>query len=180
MESKFYVYTHSIDGMVFYVGAAQGRPQRAYEKTMRPKKWYEFVDGNNGEYEIEIVAHYDNKKEARKAEAELIYFYHDHGLAEANGEDLRGERSHMFGNGHKVTGERNGWSKSIIVFKDGEPLKEYVSIFEWAKEMGAKSTDDSISKGCQAIANGIIRKRGRFVGYTAIKKSEYSERGEIK
>lgn len=121
MKKQYYIYTHSINGKVFYVGSnfVKGNPNRAYEKFSRPKKWYEIVEKNNWNYDIEIVDYFDTGKQAARAETELIYHYHDIGQAEASGEDMRG----------KLVGEKNGMygktlskeTKKILSEKCGRP-----------------------------------------------------------
>ena len=59
MKNNFYVYCHkTLDGKMFYVGKGTGR--RAYSKSHRSKKWYEFTKDN--EYIVDIIsAGLDNK-----------------------------------------------------------------------------------------------------------------------
>ncbi|WP_415337002.1 NUMOD3 domain-containing DNA-binding protein [Clostridium perfringens] len=97
MDKKYYVYRHFIGENTFYVGSAQGNENRAYQKTSRPKKWYEIVNGNNGEYEVEILEYFSNRSEAKKREIEVIHYYHDLGQAEASKEDFRGKNNPMYG-----------------------------------------------------------------------------------
>lgn len=186
MNNIYYVYTHSIKGRVFYVGSAQGNPNRAYDKNKRPKEWHELVQENKGEYDIEIVEYCQSKKEAKQKEIQLIYFYHDIGQAECSGEDLRGvlksdehrkklseNNAHYWlgktGKNHPMYGkqmskesrkkisENHTHSKSIVAFKDDEFYGDYPSYTELAFELiENKSEIVSVWQAIRRMANGWI------------------------
>lgn len=82
METKrFYVYMHSIDGIVFYVGSSQLRlykeggyrtmHERAYLRCKREKVWKDFVNGRD--FTVDIVGYYNSKEEVLKVEYDLIH-----------------------------------------------------------------------------------------------------------
>lgn len=122
MEKKYYVYTHSINGKVFYVGSnyRAGNPYIAYEKSGRSKKWYEIVNENNENYDIEIIQYFDTSTEAINYERQLIRYYHDIGLAQASGEDYRGERNGMYGKENKWGKHTEDSKKKISKANSGE------------------------------------------------------------
>jgi len=68
------VYTHSIDGIVFYVG--HGTPTRPYSSgvTNRNKIWMDTVRKNNY-FDVDIIGWYESKAEAILKERELIALY---------------------------------------------------------------------------------------------------------
>ena len=65
-----YVYTHSINGVVFYVGC--GIKSRPYSKHNRNKKWTSLVKANNGIFNVNICSTHKNKDEALTEESRLI------------------------------------------------------------------------------------------------------------
>ena len=67
--SKIAVYTHSNDGVVFYVGMGVG--QRAFELTRRNGKWNEIVKKNGG-FDVCVVSWLTNRDDAARLEAEEI------------------------------------------------------------------------------------------------------------
>ena len=65
---QYCVYTHGIDGVVFWVG--HGSPVRAFEHHGgRNKDWQKKV---TQDYVVDIVSWHDSRKEAQAAEDELI------------------------------------------------------------------------------------------------------------
>lgn len=70
---KLCVYTHSIGGVVFYVGL--GTPVRPFTVSNsmngRSAKWYEMVKGAM-HFDVEIIGYYDDPQDARDKECELI------------------------------------------------------------------------------------------------------------
>jgi hypothetical protein len=85
-DFKYCTYTHSINGFVFYVG--HGTFNRPYEKGRRGKdrneSWFDIVEDNNWQYEINIVFKSDNKEECLNEEIRLTEFYKSKGEAIAN------------------------------------------------------------------------------------------------
>jgi hypothetical protein len=79
---QYYVYVHSIDRQVFYVGIGGIRPpkkgchtdrikyERAYLKGKRTKQWKDFVAGRD--FQVDIVQHYDTEEQAKNFETRLI------------------------------------------------------------------------------------------------------------
>lgn len=67
--NKFCVYTHSVNGVVFYVG--KGRGYRALESSRRNYLWIEAVE-NAGSFDVDIVSWHDADADARLAETLLI------------------------------------------------------------------------------------------------------------
>lgn len=70
---RFYVYKHSIDGTVFYVG--EGARLRSTERASRNDVWKQIVSNNKDRYDIEIVDSFLNEADARQLERELIKEY---------------------------------------------------------------------------------------------------------
>ena len=64
------VYTHSIDGQVFYVG--HGTFEHPYVRGKRNKAWAAIVRGNDGKFEVEIVQCFADRGLAAKVERSLI------------------------------------------------------------------------------------------------------------
>ena len=139
---KYYVYTHSINNHIFYVGSnwSKGNPQRAYEKTGRPEKWWEFVNENNGKYDISIYSRYSDYKDCLKNELKLIEELHDVGLAEASNEDQRGERNPMWG--------RKGDKSPFYGKERPKNVKDAISKANKGRYIGGKSV---LSKKMQMI-----------------------------
>lgn len=83
---KYCTYTHSINGFVFYVG--HGTFNRPYEKGRRGKDrnalWFDIVENNNWQYDINIVLESDNKEECLNEEVKLTKLYKSKGQAIAN------------------------------------------------------------------------------------------------
>ena len=65
-----YIYTHSVDGVVFYVGKGSGG--RAFTKGSRNSLWETFVCGSPV-FDIALVAFFVEKKEAFDFERALIF-----------------------------------------------------------------------------------------------------------
>lgn len=68
-KNKHYVYTHSFEGVVFYVG--QGNRDRTSSRFGRNEAWQKFVK-NSGSFDVEVISSHTSKTEARIAEAKLI------------------------------------------------------------------------------------------------------------
>ena len=65
-----YVYTHSINGKIFYVGCGSGN--RPYNDKSRNRVWHTIVNDNNGLFDIDIVFESHDKHEALLEESKLI------------------------------------------------------------------------------------------------------------
>ena len=65
-----YVYAHSFDGMIFYIG--KGSAQRMLATTNRNAKWCEIVKENGGVFDLEVIARFDTDAEAKSKETSLI------------------------------------------------------------------------------------------------------------
>jgi hypothetical protein len=83
---KYFVYTHSIDGIIFYVGCGKIRPrkprssysfrlqhERAYAIAKRSTHWKEFVKGRH--IVVQIVADGLTMNDAYAKETELVVKY---------------------------------------------------------------------------------------------------------
>lgn len=132
-DGDYYIYTHSIDGRVFYIGSnwSKCNENRAYERNGRPKKWHEIVDANDGRYDVNIVSRHKESRETYRAEYKMIEKYHDMGLAEASGEDQRGKRNPMWG--------RRGELSPFYGMKRPESVKRRVSEANKGRYLGSKS-----------------------------------------
>jgi len=82
---KYYVYTHSASGRVFYVGCAtanlnkrgtRAKRQRAYSKSGHTKAWH---DAAKSGYDVAIVFESDDRAEAFSREIALIAELRDAG-----------------------------------------------------------------------------------------------------
>lgn len=65
-HKKFCVYTHSIDGNVFYVGL--GSSGRAFSGGGRNQLWDRMVSDAGGTFSVEILAWFDSKRDAMSRE----------------------------------------------------------------------------------------------------------------
>jgi hypothetical protein len=83
---QYCTYTHSIDGVVFYVGS--GTYDRPYAKGRvgkdRNERWFEIVNSNNGQYDINIVLQSNDKNSCLQEEIRLTECYKAKGEAAAN------------------------------------------------------------------------------------------------
>lgn len=149
-NDKYYVYEHSINGQFFYVGSIWvfSNPVRAYETIKRNKEWHKFVNKNNGKFDIKIVKYFETSKEAVQYEHQLIYKYHDLGLAQASKEDWRG-RKHSEKSKKKMSlskqnmyiGENNPmYGKSIKDYMSEEKYEQW-RINNSQSKIGRKLTD---------------------------------------
>lgn len=64
-----YVYTHSSNGVVFYVGC--GAKYRPKSKNRTPV-WHDFVNSIDGKYDIEIISKHRSRDLALRVEKDLI------------------------------------------------------------------------------------------------------------
>jgi hypothetical protein len=68
-NQKFCVYSHSIDGEIFYVGMRN--PHRPYDRGMRNPRWHTRVE-KSGAYEVIIHVWTDDRRTAQRIEREMI------------------------------------------------------------------------------------------------------------
>lgn len=130
---KYYVYTHSLNNEVFYAGKGSG--SRANRLTFRSERWNEIVGDNAQQVEVNIVAWFDNEKDAYAFEKKLIELYKSIGLCKANeslgtkitqqtkrnlSESKRGEKNGMYG---KRGGESPFAKPMVAIFPDGRQVK---------------------------------------------------------
>lgn len=113
---KYYVYTHSLDGKVFYVGQSNTSTEinRAYQfhKTKRNSAWNDYTKDRQNEIIVEIVKYFDDKKESELYEKELTLFYWSIGQAQCNiqaGKSKYGKVNGMYGKGYLISGENSYW-----------------------------------------------------------------------
>lgn len=112
---KYCTYTHAINGVVFYVG--HGTFNRPYEKGRRGKDrntlWFDIVEENNWQYEINIVFESNSKAECLQKEVELTKAYKEIGEASANkniGNALSEEQKSLLSQyGKEKTGNKNSF-----------------------------------------------------------------------
>lgn len=102
-KMKYYIYTHAINGVVFYIGSNwnKGTKDRAYIMTSRGRTsgWHEYVNNNGGKenVEVNIIEYFNDRLECLHREHELIYEYQDKNLAIVNKEGYKGSRNPMYG-----------------------------------------------------------------------------------
>lgn len=129
---KYYVYTHKLNGNVFYVG--KGSKNRSNRFSLRSQPWNDFVGDNQKGIEVDIVRYFDDESQAYKFEEELTTHYKKLGQAQANviagvtisenvkrkiSEGLKGENNGRYG----VTGKDHQCSKPIeLIFPDGNRI----------------------------------------------------------
>lgn len=100
---KYYIYTHALNGVVFYIGSNwnQGTQNRAYNMASRArtKKWHEYVNNNGGKenVEVKVIERFDDRLECLNREYELIEIYHEKGLAFISQEGVKGSKNPMYG-----------------------------------------------------------------------------------
>jgi len=68
VKEKTYLYTHTIDNIIFYVGV--GCMSRAYNFSNRKDIWKKFADGR--EVEVKIIESFSSRWEALSHERVLI------------------------------------------------------------------------------------------------------------
>ena len=66
---KKYVYTHSHNGTVFYVGCGVSNRPKSKSRT---DKWHDHIDSIGGSYEVNIISSHTSKKRALAVERRLI------------------------------------------------------------------------------------------------------------
>lgn len=130
---KYYVYTHSLNGEIFYVGKGSGT--RVKRLTYRSERWKEIVGDKSIDVEVNIVARFHAGKEAYDFEKKLIELYKSIGLCQANeslgtmisdqtkqklSEKKKGAKNGMYGK----TGGKSPFAKPMVaVFPDGTRIK---------------------------------------------------------
>lgn len=78
---KYFLYRHirTDNGKPFYIGIGTKRNSnpyvRAFNKFKKPSYWYNIVNKNNGEYEIEIILESDSYEFIEQKEIEFISLY---------------------------------------------------------------------------------------------------------
>lgn len=100
---KYYIYTHALNGVVFYIGSNwnKGTQDRAYNMASRArtKKWHEYVNNNGGKenVEVKVIERFDDRLKCLNREYELIEMYHEKGLAFISQEGVKGSKNPMYG-----------------------------------------------------------------------------------
>jgi len=69
-KGRVCVYTHSVDGIVFYVG--KGVCYRPFETSRRNKLWGDAVEKSGGVFDVDILGWFDNDQQARSRELQEI------------------------------------------------------------------------------------------------------------
>ena len=90
------VYTHSINGEIFYVGC--GNTVRPYIKNNRNRVWKNVVSGNGGLFDVAIVSEHNSKSEALEAELELILELLPYANVQHNKHHLEGNKYYLKAN----------------------------------------------------------------------------------
>lgn len=124
VRARYFVYTHSIGGVVFYVGSSYMRVkrggalrtwhERAYTKSKREPEWYAFVCGR--EITVDIIGYYETKEAVLDTEYTLIHELRDKPYAQLVNK----------------LGTRPVFQFSLI----GEFIKEWKSVSDAAKSLG--------------------------------------------
>ena len=118
----YYVYEHSLDGEVFYVGTGSVKTRRAYQLTpgRRNKLWNDFVKERKNEIKVNIVEYFDDYLEAERYEQQLTAQYHKNGLCKCNlaeGKAKFGKLNGMYGKERVLSEEAK---KKISAANSGE------------------------------------------------------------
>ncbi|MDQ0999762.1 hypothetical protein QFZ28_000162 [Neobacillus niacini] len=130
---KYYVYTHSLNGEIFYAGKGSGA--RASRLTRRSERWNQIVRDKSGDVQVNIVARFHDEIEAYDFEKKLIELYKSIGLCRANeslgtkitdqtkeklSEKKKGRRNGMYGK----TGGKSPFAKPMVaIFSDGRRIE---------------------------------------------------------
>ena len=72
-QMKYYVYTHSYNGNVFYVGKGCGNRAYRFKEFDRSSKWFEIFKGQQALPDVAIVKTFETENEAFDFERELIF-----------------------------------------------------------------------------------------------------------
>lgn len=119
---RYYVYTHSLDGEIFYVGKGCGT--RAGRFTFRSERWNEFVGDRVDEVESNIVCFFENEKDAYDFETKLTALYISVGLCQANGSigtRLTDTAKQLLK--QKKLGNQHPSKATVALFPNGEQIK---------------------------------------------------------
>lgn len=85
INNEYFVYTHSVNGKVFYIGQGKIRAakkgcwshgvkyERAYTRAGKPAEWFEIL-GNN-KLDVNILLHFNYQADALRFEMSLIKHY---------------------------------------------------------------------------------------------------------
>ena len=156
---EYYVYIHSVNGKVFYVGKGKGR--RAYKTTSRNKHWWKVVNESNN-YQIDIISTDLDEDSAYQLEGKLIKHYGLGNLTNVipfgpiyEGYDKTGENNPMWGKTHSL--ESIERMKLSLVGKRPKGVPRKVEVKEKISntKMGAKFSDEhklSLSKAQRSIS----------------------------
>ncbi|MGG2025041.1 hypothetical protein AB1282_04640 [Gottfriedia sp. S16(2024)] len=182
MKKIFYVYSHSLDGKIFYIGSNCGtnnkhNPNRAWERSYRNDKYKNYVGDRLNEIEVNILEWLPIRTtsgECQRREIEWIHYYHDLGLAECSGQDHRGEKNGNYGKGYLQSGEKNHMfgvtptnARLCIIYKDGVEIGKFNSVMSATKYLESKIGGNLIV-GIRKILNGswVPGKRSQLYGYS--------------
>jgi len=161
---KYYTYIHKKpDGSIFYVGKGIGN--RAYSK--RRNNYWKRIVAKYG-YEIEIVAYWENEKEAFEHEKLLIAKYKKLGCELANltdgGEGASGYK-HTESHKIKMTGNNYGASSWGMTFKGKKHSEESKAKMSYNRmgntnKLGTKISEEAKEKIRQArLGKPVIARR---------------------
>ncbi|MDR6120606.1 hypothetical protein QFZ87_000203 [Bacillus sp. SLBN-46] len=182
MEKRYYVYGHTLDGIIFYVGSNCGtnigfNPNRAWNISYRNKKYKKFVGDRLNEVEVEILEWLPigaTSSECQSKEIRWIHSLHDLGLAQCSGQDNRGSKNGMYGKGYIQTGNKNPMygitpknARPCILYKEGKEIGKFSSIME-ARRFLENKIGGNLEKGLQKIINGTWTptKKSQLYGYS--------------
>ncbi|PFP22709.1 hypothetical protein COJ96_25230 [Bacillus sp. AFS073361] len=182
MEKRYYVYAHTLDGIIFYVGSNCGtkkgfNPNRAWNISIRNKKYKKFVGDRLNDVEVEILEWLPigaATGECQSREIRWIHLLHDLGLAQCSAQDSRGSNNGMFGKGHIQTGDKNPmYGKTptnaclCILYKEGNEIGKFSSVTEARRFLESK-IDGNLEKGLQKIIKGTWTptKKSQLYGYS--------------
>lgn len=159
-EPLFYTYIHrrASDDKVFYVG--KGKGDRAESHKNRNNHWLKTVKKHG--IRVEIVARWDDEKDAFKHEKELIAQYREFGLKLCNYTDGGDGTS-----GHKHSAETRAKLSSMQIGK--------VISAETRAKIGAKSLGHKLSEDARKRISD--KKKGKPLAAHVLQKSADLRRG---
>jgi hypothetical protein len=170
----YYVYKHTCNGEVFYIGAGKGYRYR--KTTSRSKKWYEVT--KDCKFKAEIVKNNLTLDEAVTLEKELIAKYGRKHLGTGNlinfteGGETIDTNNNLFGKkligidnpNYNNRGGNNPLSKKIYRLDfDGNIVAEYDAIID-VKNDGFNEAN---------VSNCLAKRRKQHKGYQFIYQNEY-------